>query len=104
MTKASLSTEQKILCGLLRKARRAAGLRQVEVAERLSRPQAYVSRYERGESRVDLHEIRRICGALEVDLIDLVAEYLIGIREREAAPLQASLRESRASKEDAAQT
>jgi len=41
----------------LREARLAAGLTQVEVGKKLKQPQAYVSKIERGERRVDAVEL-----------------------------------------------
>ena len=41
----------------LSRARQKAGLTQVEVAERLGRPQSYVSKCESGERRVDVIEL-----------------------------------------------
>ena len=49
----------------LRQARLDANLTQVEVAKRLKKPQAYISKVERGERRVDaveLAEFARIYG------------------------------------------
>ncbi len=43
----------------LRKARTAAGLTQVEVAEALGRPQSYVTKCELGERRIDPIELQR---------------------------------------------
>ena len=42
---------------LLRRAREEAGLTQVEVAKKLSRPQTWVSKCELGERRVDFVEL-----------------------------------------------
>ena len=39
---------------LLIQARKTAGLTQVELAERLRKPQSYVSKFERGERRLDV--------------------------------------------------
>ncbi len=41
----------------LRRAREEAGLTQVEVANRIGRPQSYVSKCESGERRVDVIEL-----------------------------------------------
>jgi transcriptional regulator with XRE-family HTH domain len=43
----------------LHKARLEAGLRQVEVAKKLKRPQSYISRVESGEYRLDILEVKR---------------------------------------------
>jgi transcriptional regulator with XRE-family HTH domain len=47
-------------------ARKAAGLTQVELAERLSKPQSFVSKIERSERRVDVLEFCAIARALGV--------------------------------------
>ena len=48
-------------------ARRAACLTQAEVADKLSRPQSFVSKYEQGERRLDVVEFVAVCRALGVD-------------------------------------
>lgn len=55
-------------------ARRADGLTQAQLAERLGRPQSFVSKYERGERRLDFVEVLEIADALRVDACDLVTE------------------------------
>lgn len=40
-------------------ARKATGLRQIDVAKKLKRPQSYVSRVESGEYRLDILEVKR---------------------------------------------
>lgn len=72
MRKTIHSTEQKKLCRLLRQLRLASGLRQEEVAVHLGKPQSFVSKYESGERRLDLLELRQVCGALGVTLPDFV--------------------------------
>ena len=57
---------RKILLELLREIRQEAGLRQVELAERLGRPQSFVSKYESGERRLDLLELQDLCQAVGV--------------------------------------
>ena len=56
------------MLALLRAARKEAGMRQMDLADRLGQPQSYVSKYESGERRLDLLELRQICNALGVSL------------------------------------
>ena len=66
--------EHKILLELLKKARINAGLRQIDLAERLRVPQSMISKYEVGERRIDLLELRDICTALDISLLEFVQE------------------------------
>ena len=43
----------------LRKARLDSGLKQIDVAKKLERPQSYIARVESGEYRVDVLEIKK---------------------------------------------
>lgn len=63
------------LQGLLRAVRQEAGLNQTELAERLKSDQSFVSRYERGERRLDLIELEQIAKACGIELGDLVQRY-----------------------------
>lgn len=63
---------------LLRQFRLQAGLTQAQLAERIKQPQSYVSKYENGEQRLDLVELKSICDALSISLIDFVRQYLEG--------------------------
>ena len=60
-----LTAERGALGQLLKLIREEKGLLQREVAERLGTPQSFVSKYESGERRIDLPELRRICLVLE---------------------------------------
>lgn len=53
---------------LLIEARSAAHLTQVELANTLDRPQSYVSKYERGERRLDLIEFLEVATALKINV------------------------------------
>jgi transcriptional regulator with XRE-family HTH domain len=68
MGKSIGTSEQKRLLALLRRIRLDAGLRQVDLAERLGQPQSFVSKYESGERRLDLLELRQICEAVGMPL------------------------------------
>ena len=72
--------QQKCLLSLLRQLRVEAGLRQVDVANALGKPQAFVSFYESGVRRLDLLELRQICVVLGVSLIDLVKRFEKSVR------------------------
>lgn len=57
---------------LLKECRLEEGLRQSDLAKRLKKEQNYVSRYERGDRRLDVLELREICGALGVSVFDVM--------------------------------
>jgi len=64
---------QDVLLELLRQIRRDADLRQVDLAERLGQPQSFVSKYESGERRLDILELRSVCKAAGISLPQFVA-------------------------------
>lgn len=55
-------------------ARHQAGLRQQEVADLLSRPQSFVSKYEQGERRLDVVEFLSVCRAIRADPHSIIRE------------------------------
>lgn len=57
-------------------ARRAAKLRQVDLADRLGWQQAYVSRYETGERTLAVNEYVAVAFAIGLDPVALLAEVL----------------------------
>jgi len=75
MQKSLSSAKQKSFLELLRQVREEAGLRQIDVAERLDQPQSFVSKYESGERRLDLLELELVCAACETDLDEFVKRY-----------------------------
>ena len=70
-----LTAQRSALGYLLKTIREENGLLQREVAERLGTPQSFVSKYESGERRIDLPELRRICDVLQVSLETLMDRY-----------------------------
>jgi transcriptional regulator with XRE-family HTH domain len=66
--KSIYSAEYQRLCAVLRELRREAGLTQVQVAARLDVPQSFVSKYESGERRLDVIELRHVARVLGVSL------------------------------------
>jgi len=67
MTKSIYSSRYERLRTLLIAARQRKGLTQIEVATRLARPQSFVSKYERGERRLDVIEFLDVSDALGAD-------------------------------------
>jgi transcriptional regulator with XRE-family HTH domain len=65
--------QQKVLQALLRQIRIEAGMKQVDVAAALGRPQSYVSNYENGERKLDVLELLEVCAAMGVPLSRFVA-------------------------------
>lgn len=63
------------LLQLLREVRKEAGVTQVELAKRLGVEQSLVSKIERQERRLDLAELRRVCLALGIPLLNFVARF-----------------------------
>lgn len=73
---------------LLRDFRLAAGVKQSQLSEALGKPQPYISAIETGQRRVDIIEIRDICGVLDVTLPNFVdaLERLIRSPAKKARP------------------
>lgn len=67
MTKSVFSEKYDRFRRLLIDARKEAGLTQVGLAEKLSRPQSFVSKYERGERRLDVIEFFEVATAIGID-------------------------------------
>lgn len=62
----------KKLSSLLAEARIAAGLTQAQVAERMKRPQSFVSKYENGERQLDVVEFIAVCKAIGISAPELI--------------------------------
>jgi len=61
--------------------RKAANITQVELAERLGKPQSFVSKVERGERRLDVIEFCQVADALGHAPVKLLQEF-IDLRRR----------------------
>lgn len=75
MEKSVHTRDYRILIATLREMRERAGVTQVELAERLDETQVFVSRYERGETRVDVVQLRTICRALKTTIASFIRRY-----------------------------
>lgn len=76
MTKSVHTKNYSRFLELLIKARKDAKVTQDEVAERLNRPQSFVSKYENGERRVDVIEFLDIAQAIGFDPINFMRRVL----------------------------
>jgi transcriptional regulator with XRE-family HTH domain len=74
MDKTIHTAEYGALLTLLRETRQAAGVTQVQLAERLDETQSQISKLERGEVRIDVIELRTILLALGATLPAFVAK------------------------------
>ena len=74
MAKSAYTSRYERFKELLVAARRDAGLTQVQLAKKLRRPQSYVSKYERGERRLDVVEFLDVARAIDVDPIEFLRE------------------------------
>ena len=68
------SLEQKVLQTLLKETRLLSGRKQSELSEATGLPQSSVSKYESGERRLDILELRSVCHGMGMSLIDFVQE------------------------------
>jgi transcriptional regulator with XRE-family HTH domain len=66
--------DQKIVEALLKELRVNSGMRQIDVAAALGVQQSMVSKYEVGERRLDILEIRDICDLFGVPLEGFIKE------------------------------
>lgn len=81
-TKARLARELAILGKVLSGARKASGVRQSDLAQRLGVPASYLSKIESGSRRLDVVEFVSIVRAMGADPATLVRE----LEEALAAP------------------
>lgn len=82
--------QYQIFRALLIDAREQSGLTQAQVAERLEKPQSYISKYERGERRLDFSEFMELADILNIDVAAFVSAYqsalTAAITQKPAAP------------------
>jgi transcriptional regulator with XRE-family HTH domain len=74
MKYSNIKTQRTKLQTLLKKSRQDKGIRQVELAEKLGVPQSFVSKYEAGDRRLDVLELRQVCNAIGISLQKFIQE------------------------------
>ena len=67
------SEDYKLLLGMLRAAR--GDTPQATIAGRLRMTQSIFSKYERGELRMDVIQLRAWCKALQIDFLQFVTDF-----------------------------
>jgi transcriptional regulator with XRE-family HTH domain len=72
MAKSIYSARQKRLGALLKTARKRARLTQADLARRLDTYSSYVSRYERGDRRLDVNEFLAVAEAIGIDAAEVL--------------------------------
>ncbi len=70
--KSVYSRDYQRLLTLLVEARQKVGITQQELADKLKRPQSFVSKFEHGERRIDVIEFLQISRAIGADAIALI--------------------------------
>jgi transcriptional regulator with XRE-family HTH domain len=84
MEKSVFTKEYALFLSHLRGARKAAGLTQEQIAQRLGQTQSFVSKCERGERRIDVVELRAFCRAIGISFADFIEQLELTIEERES--------------------
>ena len=93
MEKSIYTDEYSVVTDLLKELRKDAGITQVQMAEMLGQTQSLFSKYERGEVRLDVIQLRTIAEKLGLTL----TKFAERIDKRLAAEKHQSPRRSRSS-------
>lgn len=73
VVRSKFSEKYERFLSLLIAERKAAGITQEQLARRLGRPQSFVSKYERGERRLDVVEFLAVTEAMGTDAEMIIA-------------------------------
>ena len=82
MEKSVFNQDYTLFLSLLRRARKAAGLTQKQVAESLKQTQSFVSKCERGERRIDIIELLAFCQAIGIPAEEFVRQLQQILKQR----------------------
>jgi transcriptional regulator with XRE-family HTH domain len=72
--------DRRVFLRLLRRVRIEAKLTQKELAQMLGVTQARISKYEQGKRRIDMLELKRICDAADLSLIEFTKRFEDGCK------------------------
>lgn len=84
MEKSRHSAAYRVFLETLYRLRIGAGMRQVDLAERLGVPQSFVSKIESGERRIDVIELKEIVETLGSGLPEFIQEFTERIDETQS--------------------
>lgn len=73
MEKSIYTDEYSVVVQLLKELRKSAGVTQVQMAEKLGQSQSLFSKYERGELRLDVIQLRTLAQTLGLTLVEFAA-------------------------------
>ena len=79
MTRSTHHPHYRVFLDLLRDARKAAGVTQVVLAERLGNRQVFVSKLENGDRRMDVVDLLEYCRAAGIDFCRFVRELKVAV-------------------------
>lgn len=82
MEKSVYTDEHEAVVAVLKAIRADAGVTQVQLAEMLDQSQSFVSKYERGDRRLDIIQLRTVCTTLGVELTDFANRLELAIRAK----------------------
>lgn len=74
---------QEILQKTLKEIRLNNNLKQIDLAIKLDLPQSFISKYESGDRKLDLIELKFVCKALGINLISFIKEYEKNLKQHE---------------------
>jgi len=72
------SKEHRKLREILKRERNIAGLRQSDIAKKTNRSQAYISKFENGDLRLDVIDFVRVCQSIGCDPHSILDEIFAG--------------------------
>jgi transcriptional regulator with XRE-family HTH domain len=81
MTKSVFTSRYELFRRMIVDERKQSCLSQEQLANRLSRPQSFVSKYERGERRLDVVEFLEVAAALGIDPSSFIERLARGRRD-----------------------
>ena len=83
MPKTIFGGDHQHLVEVLTEARKAAGLTQVDLSQRIGRDQTFISLIERGQRRVDVIEFIKLAEAMDMEPVELFNRIAVRVvRER----------------------